>query len=168
MSSYLNIYVRVRSDLYKIERIKNTEYHKQGDVILLNSYSRNNKIYRIMDECINPVWSEDEEKYSSVTEGDINECIVECRKEINLLKNSINNYESKKKDYIKYLQGFSKILSYEEFIDSTTEESDYIEETKEELKDYEYCLNQLLFIQDLIVTFNLQYGGFSEVLCNIS
>lgn len=168
MSSYLNIYVRVRSDLYKIERIKDTEYHKQGDVILLNSYSRNSKIYRIMDECINPVWSEDEEKYSLVTEGDINECVVECRKEINSLKDSINNCESKKKDYIKYLQGFSKILSYEEFIDSTTEESGYIEETKEELKDYEYCLNQLLFIQDLIITYNLQYGGFSEVLCNIS
>lgn len=57
MSSYLNIYARVRSDLYKIERIKDTEYHKQGDVILFDSYSRNCKIYRIVSDCINPVWA---------------------------------------------------------------------------------------------------------------
>lgn len=168
MSSYLNIYGRVRSDLYKIERIKDTEYHKQGDVILFDSYSRNCKIYRIIDDCVNPVWAGDEEKYSVLTKDDIDSCIVECQREINSLKNSLNEYKSKREEYIKYLQGLPKILSYEEFTNSIIEESGYIEEIKEELEDCEYCLNQLQFIQGFINTCNLRYGGFFEVLCNIS
>jgi hypothetical protein len=167
MSSYLNIYVRVRSDLYKIERIKDTEYHKQGDVILFDSYSRNCKIYRIVSDCINPVWAGEEEKYSVLTKDGIDSCIIECQKEIKSLRDSIDKYKSKREEYIKYLQGLPKVLSYEEFTNSITEEDWYIEETKEELEDYEYCLNQLQFIQDFINTCNLKYGGFSEVLCNI-
>lgn len=168
MSSYLNIYVRVRSDLYKIERIKDTEYHKQGDAILFDSYSRNCKIYRIVSDCINPVWAGEEEKYSVLTKDGIDSCIIECKKEIKSLRDSIDKYKSKREEYIKYLQGLPKVLSYEEFTNSITEEDWYIEETKEELEDYEYCLNQLQFIQDFINTCNLKYGGFSEVLCNIS
>ena len=122
MSSYLNIYARVRSDLYKIERIKDTEYHKQGDVILFDSYSRNCKIYRIVSDCINPVWADEEEKYSVLTKDGIDSCIIECQKAITSLRDSIDKYKSKREEYVKYLQGLPNVLSYEEFTKTATVE----------------------------------------------
>lgn len=168
MSSYLNIYGRVKTDLYKIERIKDTEYHKRGDVILFDSFSRNTKIYQVVNECINPAWAGDEEKYSVLTEDRIDSCIIRCQKEIKSLKDSTDRYKSKREEYIKYLQGLSKVLSYEEFTNSITEEDWYIEETKEELEDYKHCLSQLQFIQGFIHTCDLGCSGFSGVLCNIN
>lgn len=167
MSSYLNIYGRVRSDLYKIERIKDTEFHKQGDVILFDSYSRNCKIYQIINECVNPVWAGDEELYSILTKERIEDCIIKCKEEIKWLKEVINKNKLKRKEYIKYLQNLSKVLSYEEFKNSTIDDG-YIEETKEEIEDCEHCLSQLELIKGFIYSCDLKYTGFSEVLCNIN
>ena len=82
MSSYLNIYGRLRSDLYTVTRLKDKEYHKQDDVILFNSYSRNSEIYGIFRESINPVWAGEEEKYTILDESNINSCIKECKERI--------------------------------------------------------------------------------------
>lgn len=168
MSSYLNIYLRVRSDLYEVKRINSSDYHKQHDVVLFDSYSRNSKLYQTMNEHINPVWAGDEEKYTILTKENISYCIEKCREFIEYLKDTLNCYNAKREEYIKYLQGLPKVLSYDEFRKSTsTDEDNYILETKEELEEYEYCLSQLQLISNLVENCSIKCNGFSEVLCNI-
>ena len=167
MSSYLNIYGRLMSDLYTVTRLKDKEYHKQDDVILFNSYSRNSEIYGIFRESINPVWAGEEEKYTILDESNINSCIKECKERITFLEKYIKNNIQKKSEYIKYLQSLPKTLSYTEYIDHITGDYDDDEETKEEIENYKYCLNQLENLASLITACNLQCSGFSEILCNI-
>lgn len=167
MSSYLNIYGRVKSDLYKIERIKDTEYHKQGDVILFDSYSRNCILYQIISECVSPAWAGDEELYTILTKEKIEDCIIKCKEEIKWLKESINKSRLRRKKYIKYLQNLPKVLSYKEFANFTVDD-EYAEETKETIKDYKHCLSHLELIKEFIYSCDLQVTGFSEVLCNIN
>ena len=101
MSSYLNIYGRLRSDLYEVKRLKDRDYHKQDDVILFDSYSRCSKIYSIVNDAINPVWAGNEEKYTVLTESDISLCIEECKKRIAFLEKCIKNNIQKKNEYLK-------------------------------------------------------------------
>ena len=167
MSSYLNIYGRLRSDLYEVKRLKNRDYHKQDDVILFDSYSRSSEIYSIVYDTINPVWAGEEEKYTILDESNINSCIKECKEKITFLEKYIKNNIQKKSEYIKYLQSLPKTLSYTEYIDHITGDYDDDEETKEEIENYKYCLNQLENLASLITACNLQCSGFSEILCNI-
>ena len=167
MSSYLNIYGRLRSDLYTVTRLKDKEYHKQDDVILFNSYSRNSEIYGIFRESINPVWAGEEEKYTVLTESDISLCIEECRKRIIFLEKCIKSNIQKKNEYLKYLQSLPKTLSYTEYIDHITDDYEENEENEEEIENYKYCLNQLEILNSLISTCNIKCSGFSEILCNI-
>lgn len=69
----------------------------------------------------------EEEKYSVLTKDGIDSCIIECQKEIKSLRDSID--KSKREEYIKYLQGLPKVLSYEEFTNSITEEDWYIDKS---------------------------------------
>ena len=167
MSSYLNIYGRLRSDLYTVTRLKDKEYHKQDDVILFNSYSRNSEIYGIFRESINPVWAGEEEKYTILDESNISSCIKECKERITFLEKCIKNNIQKKSEYIKYLQSLPKTLSYTEYIDHITDDYEENEENEKEIEEYKYCLNQLEILNSLISTCNINCSGFSEILCNI-
>lgn len=167
MSSYLNIYGRLRSDLYEVKRLKDRDYHKQDDVILFDSHSRNSEIYSIVYDIINPVWAGEEEKYTVLTESDISLCIEECRKRIAFLEKCIKNNIQKKNEYLKYLQSLPKTLSYTEYIDHITDDYEENEENEEEIEEYKYCLNQLEILNSLISTCNIKCSGFSEILCNI-
>lgn len=166
MSSYLNIYGRVNTDLYKIERIKDTNYQKQGDVILFDSYSRNNKIYQIMRDSVNISWAGDEEKYTTLTEENMNYCIDECNRLISNYRSMQQRDEKKKQEYLSYLHNLPKVINYEEFLNSI-EDFDNNEELEEEIKECEQCLSQLLFIKDLVTTSSMGFNGFKEILCNI-
>ena len=167
MSSYLNIYGRLRSDLYEVKRLKDRDYHKQDDVILFDSHSRNSEIYSIVYDTINPVWAGEEEKYTVLTESDISLCIEECRKRIIFLEKCIKSNIQKKNEYLKYLQSLPKTLSYAEYIDHTADDYGENEENEEEIENYKYCLNQLEILNSLISTCNIKCSGFSEILCNI-
>lgn len=167
MSSYLNIYGRLRSDLYEVKRLKDRNYHKQDDVILFDSYSGGSEIYSIVYDTINPVWAGEEEKYTVLTESDISLCIEECRKRIIFLEKCIKSNIQKKDEYLKYLQSLPKTLSYTEYIDHTADDYGENEENKEEIENYKYCLNQLEILNSLISTCNIKCSGFSEILCNI-
>lgn len=167
MSSYLNIYGRLRSDLYEVKRLKDKDYHKQDDVILLNSYSRNSEIYSIVNDAIRPIWAGDEEKYTVLTESKIGLCIEQCKERITFLEKCITDNLKRKNEYIKYLQSLPKILSYDEYIDHITEEYNEDEETKEEIENCKYCLSQLEVLASLISTCDIKCSGFSEILCNI-
>ena len=167
MSSYLNIYGRLRSDLYEVKRLKDRDYHKQDDVILFDSHSRGSKIYSIVDDAINPVWAGEEEKYTVLTESDISLCIEECRKRIIFLEKCIKSNIQKKDEYLKYLQSLHKTLSYTEYIEHTADDYGENEENEEEIENYKYCLNQLEILNSLISTCNINCSGFSEILCNI-
>ena len=167
MSSYLNIYGRLRSDLYEVKRLKDRDYHKQDDVILFDSHSRGSQIYSIVYDTINPVWAGEEEKYTVLTESDISLCIEECRKRIIFLEKCIKSNIHKKDEYLKYLQSLPKTLSYTEYIDHTADDYGENEENEEEIENYKYCLNQLEILNSLISTCNIKCSGFSEILCNI-
>ncbi|MGM9530473.1 hypothetical protein [Intestinibacter sp.] len=167
MSSYLNIYGRLRSDLYEVKRLKNKDYYKQDDVILFDSHSRNSIIYSVVCDAINPVWAGDEEKYTVLNESNINDCIEECKKRITFLEKCVDNNIKRKNEYIKYLQSLSKVLTYDEYTNHITEEYDDYEDTKEEIENCKYCLSQLEVLASLISTCDIKCSGFSEILCNI-
>lgn len=167
MSSYLNIYGRLRSDLYEVKRLKDRDYHKQDDIILFDSHSRNSEIYGIVSDTINPVWAGDEEKYTILNESNINNCIEECKKRIAFLEKCITDNIKRKSEYIKYLQSLPKILSYDEYVEHITEEYNDYDDTKEEIENCKYCLSQLEILSSLINTCSIGCSGFSEILCNI-
>lgn len=170
MSSYLNIYGRLKKDLYEVKRLRDTEYHKQDDVILLDSYSRCNKLYQIVEEVVNPKWAGDEEVYTKLDSNDINNCINECKTSIENYQKLLKGEETKQGKYIEYLHSCSKILNYSEFLTylGDSDNDEYIEEIKDDIEEYKHCLSILEILSNFITSCNLECNGFSEVLCNIN
>lgn len=138
MSSYLNIYL--------VPKRKDKKEKKQ--YLLLTSYSKSCDIYQAFYENINPVFTGNESKYTTLTDVNIQEVIVD-------LNEAIKSYKERLELYNKYAK----------------DNPDYIEEiigTKELLQDYQSTYNIASSIKDIIEDTLNDYNDFEEVCCNIS
>lgn len=138
MSSYLNIYL--------VPKRKDKEKEKK-QYLLLTSYSRSNDVYEAFYENINPVFVDNEEKYTTLTKENMQDVLNDVSKSINLTKEKIKLYEKYASDHPDYIQS--------------------IIDEREVLKDYEQTYGDAAFISDIVSNTIDDYNGFEEVCCNI-
>lgn len=137
MSSYLSFYI--------VPRRKSDKEPKRH--ILISSYSRNSDIYKAFEENISIVWSGDGNKYTTLTQDNVN-----------LVQNDLANDISKTKD---------RLVEYEKYASSNPEYIQEIIETKEYLSDLQYTQAKISFIADMLEDMNF-YDNIEEICCHFS
>ena len=165
MSSYLNIYGRVRDDLYKMERLKDKEIQKEDYVVLIDSFSRNSAIYNAFKETMNPAYAGDKEIYSPITLDSLNDCVEYCKDQIKIYEDMLVRDKESQELYMEYLQNRPETVNYSDFINLMPEDSS--EEVKEEIDSYNDCIGILETLRMIVHSIDYKYCGFSELLCNI-
>lgn len=165
MSSYLNIYGKVRDDLYKMERLKDKEIQKEDYVVLIDSFSRSSAIYDAFKEVMNPAYAGDKELYSPITSDSLNSCIKYCKDKIKMYEDILVRDKESQELYMKYLQSRSETVNYSDFINLMPEDTS--EEIKEEIENYNDCIGILKTLGMLAHSIDYKFCGFSELLCNI-
>lgn len=113
--------------------------------LLLQSFSRSNEVYQRFFDNLSIAYAGNEEKYTKLTVSDVESVIRD-------LDDDIAKAEARRVEYEKFCHGNSELI--EEMI-STKEYIRYLQSTR----DY------ISFIRDILV--DLDYSGFSDVLCNI-
>lgn len=113
--------------------------------LLLQSFSRSNEVYQRFSDNLNIAYAGNEEKYTKLTISDVESVIRD-------LDDDIAKAEARRVKYEKFCHGNSELI--EEMIS-----------TKEYIRDLQSTRDYISFIQDILV--NLDYSGFSDVLCNI-
>jgi hypothetical protein len=144
MSSYLTF--------YGIPKSKDNDgevENKDKSPVALDSFSRNNDIYRYFDENLDIAFCYDGEKYSDITQSDVD--TVESD-----ILNDIRSSEKRLIEYEKYAGGnpdyVSEILSIKEY-----------------LEDLYRALHYTEFIGYIVNEASLKYrGGFEKIVANIS
>lgn len=113
--------------------------------LLLQSFSRSNEVYQRFFDNLSVAYAGNEEKYTKLTVSDVESVIRD-------LDDDIAKAEARRVEYEKFCHGNSELI--EEMIS-----------TKEYIRDLQSTRDYISFIRDILV--DLDYSGFSDVLCNI-
>lgn len=113
--------------------------------LLLQSFSRSNEVYQRFFDNLSIAYAGNEEKYTKLTVSDVESVIQD-------LDDDIAKAEARRAEYEKFCHGNSELI--EEMIS-----------TKEYIRDLQSTRDYISFIRDILT--DLDYGGFSDVLCNI-
>lgn len=113
--------------------------------LLLQSFSRSNEVYQRLSDNLNIAYAGNEEKYTKLTISDIESVIQD-------IDADITKAETRRTEYEKFCYGNPE--SIEEIIS-----------TKEYIRDLQSTRDYISFIRDVLT--DLDYSGFSDVLCNI-
>ena len=110
--------------------------------LLLQSFSRSNEVYQRFFDNLSVAYAGNEEKYTKLTVSDVESVIRD-------LDDDIAKAEARRVEYEKFCHGNSEL----------------IESTKEYIRDLQSTRDYISFIRDILA--DLDYSGFSDVLCNI-
>lgn len=113
--------------------------------LLLQSFSRSNEVYKRFFDNLSIAYAGNEEKYTKLTVSDVESVIQD-------LDGDIAKAEARRVEYEKFCHGNSELI--EEIIS-----------TKEYIRDLQSTRDYISFIRDILT--DLDYSGFSDVLCNI-
>jgi hypothetical protein len=113
--------------------------------LLLQSFSRSNEVYQRFFDNLSVAYAGNEEKYTKLTVSDVESVIRD-------LDDDIAKAEARRVEYEKFCHGNSELI--EEMIS-----------TKEYIRDLQSTRDYISFIRDVLT--DLDYSGFSDVLCNI-
>lgn len=113
--------------------------------LLLQSFSRSNEVYQRFSDNLNIAYAGNEEKYTKLTISDVESVIQD-------IDADITKAETRRTEYEKFCYGNSE--SIEKIIS-----------TKEYIRDLQSTRDYISFIRDVLT--DLDYSGFSDVLCNI-
>ena len=113
--------------------------------LLLQSFSRSNEVYQRFFDNLSIAYAGNEEKYTKLTVSDVESVIRD-------LDDHIAKAEARRVEYEKFCHGNSELI--EEIIS-----------TKEYIRDLQSTRDYISFIRDVLT--DLDYSGFSDVLCNI-
>jgi hypothetical protein len=113
--------------------------------LLLQSFSRSNEVYQRLSDNLNIAYAGNEEKYTKLTISDVESVIQD-------IDADITKAETRRTEYEKFCYGNPE--SIEEIIS-----------TKEYIRDLQSTRDYISFIRDVLT--DLDYSGFSDVLCNI-
>lgn len=113
--------------------------------LLLQSFSRSNEVYQRFFDNLSIAYAGNEEKYTKLTVSDVESVIQD-------LDDDIAKAEARRVEYEKFCHGNSELI--EEMIS-----------TKEYIRDLQSTRDYISFIRDVLT--DLDYSGFSNVLCNI-
>lgn len=113
--------------------------------LLLQSFSRSNEVYQRFFDNLSIAHAGNEEKYTKLTVSDVESVIRD-------LDDDIAKAEARRVEYEKFCHGNSELI--EEMIS-----------TKEYIRDLQSTRDYISFIRDILA--DLDYSGFSDVLCNI-
>lgn len=113
--------------------------------LLLQSFSRSNEVYRRFFDNLSVAYAGNEEKYTKLTVSDVESVIRD-------LDDDIAKAEARRVEYEKFCHGNSELI--EEMIS-----------TKEYIRDLQSTRDYISFIRDILA--DLDYSGFSDVLCNV-
>ena len=113
--------------------------------LLLQSFSRSNEVYPRFSDNLNIAYAGNEEKYTKLTISDVESVIQD-------IDADITKAETRRTEYEKFCYGNPE--SIEEIIS-----------TKEYIRDLQSTRDYISFIRDVLT--DLDYSGFSDVLCNI-
>ena len=113
--------------------------------LLLQSFSRSNEVYQRSFDNLSVAYAGNEEKYTKLTVSDVESVIRD-------LDDDIAKAEARRVEYEKFCHGNSELI--EEMIS-----------TKEYIRDLQSTRDYISFIRDILA--DLDYSGFSDVLCNI-
>ena len=113
--------------------------------LLLQSFSRSNEVYQRFFDNLSIAHAGNEEKYTKLTVSDVESVIRD-------LDDDIAKAEARRVEYEKFCHGNSELI--EEMIS-----------TKEYIRDLQSTRDYISFIGDILA--DLDYSGFSDVLCNI-
>ena len=112
--------------------------------LLLQSFSRSNEVYQRFFDNLSIAHAGNEEKYTKLTVSDVESVIRD-------LDDDIAKAEARRVEYEKFCHGNSELI--EEMIS-----------TKEYIRDLQSTRDYISFIRDILA--DLDYSGFSDVLCN--
>lgn len=112
--------------------------------LLLQSFSRSNEVYQRFFDNLSIAYAGNEEKYTKLTVSDVESVIRD-------LDDDIAKAEARRVEYEKFCHGNSELI--EEMIS-----------TKEYIRDLQSTRDYISFIRDILA--DLDYSGFSDVLCN--
>lgn len=112
--------------------------------LLLQSFSRSNEVYQRFFDNLSVAYAGNEEKYTKLTVSDVESVIRD-------LDDDIAKAEARRVEYEKFCHGNSELI--EEMIS-----------TKEYIRDLQSTRDYISFIRDILA--DLDYSGFSDVLCN--
>lgn len=113
--------------------------------LLLQSFSRSNEVYQRFSDNLNIAYAGNEERYTKLTISDVESVIQD-------IDVDITKAETRRTEYEKFCYGNPD--SIEEIIS-----------TKEYIRDLQSTRDYISFIRDILA--DLDYSGFSDVLCNI-
>lgn len=113
--------------------------------LLLQSFSRSNEVYQRFSDNLNIAYAGNEEKYTKLTISDVESVIQD-------IDADITKAETRRTEYEKFCYGNPE--SIEEIIS-----------IKEYIRDLQSTRDYISFIRDILA--DLNYSGFSDVLCNI-
>lgn len=113
--------------------------------LLLQSFSRSNEVYQRFSDNLNIAYAGNKEKYTKLTISDVESVIQD-------IDADITKAETRRTEYEKFCYGNPE--SIEEIIS-----------TKEYIRDLQSTRDYISFIRDVLT--DLDYSGFSDVLCNI-
>ena len=113
--------------------------------LLLQSFSKSNEVYQRFFDNLSIAYAGNEEKYTKLTVSDVESVIQD-------LDDDIAKAEARRVEYEKFCHGNSELI--EEMIS-----------TKEYIRDLQSTRDYISFIRDVLT--DLDYSGFSDVLCNI-
>lgn len=113
--------------------------------LLLQSFSRSNEVYQRFFDNLSIAYAGNEEKYTKLTVSDVESVIQD-------LDGDIAKAEARRVEYEKFCHGNSELI--EEMIS-----------TKEYIRDLQSTRDYISFIRDILT--DLDYSGFSDVLCNV-
>ena len=113
--------------------------------LLLQSFSRSNEVYQRFSDNLSIAYAGNEEKYTKLTVSDVESVIRD-------LDDDIAKAEARRVEYEKFCHGNSELI--EEMIS-----------TKEYIRDLQSTRDYISFIRDTLT--DLDYSGFSDVLCNV-
>lgn len=113
--------------------------------LLLQSFSRSNEVYQRFFDNLSIAYAGNEEKYTKLTVSDVESVIQD-------LDGNIAKAEARRVEYEKFCHGNSELI--EEIIS-----------TKEYIRDLQSTRDYISFIRDILT--DLDYSGFSDVLCNV-
>ena len=113
--------------------------------LLLQSFSRSDEVYQRFFDNLSVSYAGNEEKYTKLTVSDVESVIRD-------LDDDIAKAEARRVEYEKFCHGNSELI--EEMIS-----------TKEYIRDLQSTRDYISFIRDILA--DLDYSGFSDVLCNI-
>lgn len=113
--------------------------------LLLQSFSRSNEVYQRFFDNLSIAYAGNEEKYTKLTVSDVESVIQD-------LDGDIAKAEARRAEYEKFCHGNSELI--EEMIS-----------IKEYIRDLQSTRDYISFIRDTLT--DLDYSGFSDVLCNV-